>query len=184
MPKYTSPKAATWAMFALTVVLIIGIPAVQMFRYERVLACGTPYRIPCRPFDPYNPFSGRYVRLSLDVPGLERNWRNNDRWILIERNEKGQMAVKETLDQRPKAGEYLRANFTYNLQDFYMNEKLAPAAEKAVLEATRSPADKPPRCELEVMVYKGLAVGKELYIDNTPIDEFLTQKNSTTDEHR
>ena len=178
MPKHISPKAVNWAMLALTAVLIIGVPAVQIFRYERVLARGTPYRIPCRPYDPYNPFSGRYVRLNLDVPGLERNWRRDNGWILIEKNEKGQLTVKKTLEQRPEEGDYLRADFSYQLKNFYMNEKLAPAAEKAVAQATRSSPDKPPRCELEVMVYNGQVVGKELYIDNIPIEEFLAQNKN------
>ena len=178
MPKYISAKAVNWAMFALTAVLIIGIPAVQIFCYERVLACGTSYRIPCRPYDPYNPFSGRYVRLNLDVPGLERNWRRDNGWVLIGKNEKGQLTVKKTLDQRPEEGDYLRANFSSNLKNFYMNEKLAPAAEKAVAQAVRSSPDKPPRCELEVMVYNGMAVGRELYIDNIPIRQFLAKNKN------
>lgn len=49
----------------LTIIITIGLPLLQIARYENVVKNGTSYKVKCTAYDPYDPFMGRYVRLNL-----------------------------------------------------------------------------------------------------------------------
>lgn len=161
-----------WALFSLTAIMMLGFPSYQIYSYEKILNQGTAYRLECKPYDPYDPFSGRYVAINPSVDYPEGgSYYSRDQWIQITKDKKGRLKVVEVTDTRPKEGDYLPAHFEYGLRKFYMNEKLAPIADKATRNL-RDTSENALPCELEIMVLNGRAVSKELYINNIPIVKY------------
>lgn len=165
-----------WVLFAVTALMILGFPFYHIYSYGKVLRLGTAYRIPCRPYDPYDPFSGRYVSINpeVDYPGSVR-YGDENKWVQITKGEKGQLKVVGITETRPKEGDYLPVHFERDLRKFFMNENLAPVAERVTrnIRVRRSGDGLP--CELEIKVFNGRAVSQELYINNIPIAEYCRQ---------
>lgn len=114
-------------------------------------------------------------------------------YVLVEKDEDGFVKYKEVAMKRPSSGDYLRCmanqysewdddgkradEYTTritltDLDRYYMNEKLAPAAEHAMQKVLR---DENKSCHLEIKVLDGLAVPVQLYIDNERIEDYIKQ---------
>lgn len=111
-------------------------------------------------------------------------------YVLIEKDDDGFIKFKEVVRKRPSSGDYLRCranrrkrrvdgeysdeNVTWisltGLDRYYMNEKLAPAAEQAMQNAMN---DDNKSCHLEIRILDELAVPIQLYIDNERIEDYL-----------
>jgi len=190
-------KKARLIAAVVAALFIIGFPVFQICRYENVLAKGKTIKIKCRAYDPYDPFRGRYVRCRLEtqvdylVDFPKDDNPNNifirNGYVLIDVGHDGYIQFKEVVRKRPKKGNYVRcrAHRYYNnnrsekarttiiltgLDRYYMNEKLAPKAEKALIEALR---DEQKTCHLEIKLLNGLAVPTQLYIEDQPIEEYV-----------
>lgn len=190
------------ALFLLSVAAGVSYPVIKIIRYD----FGTRpavYRFEAGIVDPYDPFRGRYVTLSPlptevileedkdfdDYENVYAVLANDGRGIaqvvdLIEKPESGKDAVlvpyywprviQDPTDE--EAGKYsyrIRLPFTR----FYMNEKLAPAAERAVDEALRRNDG---TCTIVVNIYKdGNYAIKDLEINGTPIRQYIEEHKET-----
>ena len=122
--------------------------------------------------------------------GIGLAMQNDSGYVLIEKDDDGFIKFKEVVRKRPSSGDYLRCranrrkrrvdgeysdeNVTWisltGLDRYYMNEKLAPAAEQAMQNAMN---DDNKSCHLEIRILGGLAVPIQLYIDNERIEDYL-----------
>lgn len=179
-----------WLLFGLTAAVQLGAVAWLIGRWELTLSHGAPVKFECAPIDPYDPFRGRYVALNLkedqvDVPkgsGLEPGDRV---FVLLGADEKGFATFKTAQKKRPVEGIYLDCRLGHRMGNtggpseetflvrlpfnrFFLNERIAPEAERAYGEATR---DQTKSAWLETRVWRGQAVPRELYLDGIPVDE-------------
>ena len=86
-------------------------------------------------------------------------------------------------NERPTdTSNYVSSDFKAGLYRFYLNETVAPAAEKAMNEIARQSRRSPDkeqqrsRVTLQIRVLDGKAISEQLYIDNIPITEYVTQR--------
>lgn len=114
-------------------------------------------------------------------------------YVLIAKDEDGFVKYKEVVRKRPSSGDYLHCRINRHrqwdddgertdeyttritltgLDRYFMNEKLAPAAEQAMQKAL---GDENKSCHLEIKVLDGLAVPVQLYIDNERIEDYIKQ---------
>jgi hypothetical protein len=179
-------------VFVATSVAVVGLPVGQIVRYQNVLNEGTSYRIDCTIYDPYDPFAGRYVSVSPNITYADgvSGSREPNQWYTVRADKDGFLVVDGASSECPTdSTQYLKSGFEEVLSRFYLNEEIAPEAEEAMREITQetraarrngttSPADRTPdpRVVLEIRVFNGHAVAKELYIDNVPIVEYVRKR--------
>lgn len=201
-------KKALLALFLLAWAAGLYYPVAKILRFEFPWASPAIVRFNVGLYDPYDPFRGRYVAISTpraqvtlaraaDGESLDLDSRL---YAVIEQDEKG-MAKIVDLAEKPQAGKinlrldrhsvYWRRNKdnadydTYNVSlpfnRFYMNEKLAPEAERAFMRAASR--GKSETCQIIVKIYRDGAhaiVGLE--IEGMPIHEFLLKMESEKEE--
>lgn len=166
------------------------VPGAMILRHEAVLARGEEIKIRCQPIDPVDPFRGRYVRVRLDLPMPERfqmpdDFQQRERlFAKLQRDADGFVEVTEVTVEPPGSGLYLsgtyptwRRTFDLGLDRYYMNERLAPEAEKLVLSGIRQDSV----VWASVKVWKGRSVLSGLYVDGVPIED-LAQKQLNQSE--
>ena len=174
--------------FALMALGQLAVPAWMIASQERILATGQLFKFRTAPVDPYDAFRGRYVWLrveqdSLPVPAGVQWTRGQEVFATIETDTNGFSRLSE-LRARPPAGwPYLvvRINNIYGptaylqvpLDHFYMEETLAPKAERAYREHTRATNR---TAYITVRIRDGKSVIENLWIDGVPIREYLARK--------
>ena len=182
-------KTAPWilALMAATFLAQWAIPASIIWRYETVLANGKVFKFKTQPVDPYDAFRGRYVALdfaqeSAPLTDKSRSPKSGESmFALVENDTNGFARVKGLTFERPQTENYFSVNVRYlttpacvfiqlPFDRYYMNEKLAPAAEDAYRKyARRGQQD----AYATVRVHNGRAVIENLYVADRPIREFL-----------
>ncbi len=177
-------KQITWrkGLFVVLAILQVSAALYMVWRWEDILQTGQSYRWQTAPVDPYDALRGRYVRFSFKgikvplvgeaVPGVGQR-----AYALIGRDEKGYAVLQGVQSERPRKGEYVRvkvqqvsAGFvSVNLpfDRFYLEESLAPEAEKAFRAAAGQESS------VAVRIKNGDAVVEELYIENIPLLDYL-----------
>jgi uncharacterized membrane-anchored protein len=171
--------------FAALAVIQLAVVANTIMQNERVFVHGTIYRFRCMPVDPYDAFRGRYVSVGIDrnfvtLPaGQENTFTDGQEAYGIIGVDKDGFAHIEGLSTGIPAGDYIkvrimnfynsgtRVYFRFPIDRYYMNETAAPKAESAYWSTWRTRQT----VYMEVMVLKGDAVMKGLYIDGKPIEE-------------
>jgi uncharacterized membrane-anchored protein len=127
-----------------------------------VLSQGQLFRFDITPVDPGDPFRGRYINVHLaddraevvpidDKVSEGRYYRNRKAYVTIAVNEQGVASIDKALFKRPDEGAPFivgRVNYWNQrekeayvrlpLDRFYMNEKLAPEAERVYRDAVRT----------------------------------------------
>lgn len=179
-----------WKLPALALVCLVqlAVPARMILEHERTLSRGELFRFQVAPVDPYDPFRGRYVLLSFDaetVPGEPGDdLEPGDRvFATIAEDEDGFAQVIDLGRKRPQGGAYLRARvrripgdhvqLDFPFERYYMEESLAPEAERAYREHTRREKID---AFVTVRVRGGRAVLEELYLAGMPILEYLERE--------
>lgn len=187
------------ALFLLTVAAGVAYPVVKIVRYDFPLTPPAVYRFEAGIVDPYDPFRGRYVTLS-PLPSEvvlheEKDFGyGDDAYAVLSVDVRGIAQVVD-LAEKPQAGkDAVRVNvywprrvrdrdgeetdaYAYRISlpftRFYMNEKLAPEAERVVEEAARRNDG---ACVIVVNIYKdGNYSIKDLELEGMPIREYLKQ---------
>jgi len=134
------------------ILLQIGLPALQILRYEQTLHAGETIRLRTQPVDPYDPFRGRYVRLSFGnwsvpvegtAPASSR--RLEHLYVRFTNDPAGFACASVASYTAPEAGPYLRVPYRGYVGDsvnlsppfdrFYANEERAPELERLYREA-------------------------------------------------
>jgi uncharacterized membrane-anchored protein len=185
-------KTAPWVLALMSAIFLAqwAVPASIIWRYETVLANGKVFKFRTRPVDSYDAFRGRYVALgftqeSASLMDKNRNPESGEgMFALVENDTNGFARIKGLTFERPQTDNYFGVNVRYcqapanvfvqlPFDRYYLNEKLAPAAETAYREHARRGGQQD--AYVAVRVHNGRAVIEELYVANKPIREFLKQ---------
>lgn len=176
------------ALLALAIVQL-AVPLGMIAKRRDTLANGQLFRFRTAPVDPYDAFRGRYVALALEhdavpVASPEEYLYGQRIFVRLEVDDEGFARPTGISRERPSGGAYLEARVAghgrtgrevrirYPFDRYYMNEELAPAAERAYLEHSR-PGERD--AWVEVRVHRGFAVLEELFVGGVPIGEFLAR---------
>jgi uncharacterized membrane-anchored protein len=181
--------------FILLAVLQIAVSASRIRKWEDILRTGTRIRFRTEPVDPYDAFRGRYVALDFEeetVPselGPDLKW-GEEVYAILREDEEGFARIEKLVKVRPTEGSYLRVKVSYigssdkkihiqfPFQRFYMEEEIAPAAEKAY-RTSNSEDEKD--AYVTVRIKNGYGVLEGLFIGGKPIKEFLRDENKKGD---
>lgn len=173
-----------------------AIPTVSIHRHQTVIEQGTAYRFRTLPVDPVDPFRGRYVALrfaaaDIDVPEDARYPSDADWYAAIATNSAG-FATLAAPQPEPPAGDYLevsiagrpapdRLHVELPFDRYYMDETMAPEAERLAREAVRANAETALAPSwATVRVLDGRAVLTALYIDGVAVHERIKQARQAT----
>lgn len=175
-------------LFAVTVLAQWAAPLLQIWKHERTLAQGSVHRLKCSAPDPYDPLRGRY----LAVRPEQEECRAGEGLKLVS----GQRVYVTLLDgpdglailssvhlTPPESGAYVRMNVRWAATEglvhlewpfdrFYLNEKLAPEADKWFAESIRSSKG----VVAEIRVLNGSAVLADLVFDGRSFREILKER--------
>ena len=177
-------------LFGLALFAQLAVPASMILKRERVLAHGQAFKFRTAPVDPYDAFRGRYVALGFDQrslaapPGHDFARGQTVHAVLVE-DADGFATFAGLRRDRPDAEPYLTTKIQYVGGDlvhlrlpfdrFYMDENEAPAAEQAYRQnSVRSNRN----AYVQVRIEKGFGVIEDLYVDDTPIREYLDRNPS------
>lgn len=179
------------ALFAIVVVVQLAVATGAIVRSELALRTGQAFRFRIQPVDPVDAFRGRYVAIRFEAERAPvaddfevRSGKSV--FIPIEIGEDGYATLGMVAMDPPPRGEYLRlrAGGVYPDEDgrrymwinlpfrrFYMDEDLAPEAERAVWTGRRGRRE----ASIGVRIRHGVGVIEELYIDDVPIHRWLEE---------
>lgn len=179
------------AVFAVAAVAQWLLPLSGIWQHERVIARGTLVRIECGAPDPYDPLRGRYLAVrpaqsSVSKPeGFPQGAGLVPVWATLEAGDDG-LARITSVSLEPVSGPTvipLTARFsgTTNGTDviwlewpfdrFYLNERLAPDADKLVAERRRDGK----KTVAEIRLLDGQAVLTDILFDGVSIRELVKQ---------
>ena len=163
----------------------LAVPASMILKRERTLAHGQAFKFRTAPVDPYDAFRGRFVALGFDqnsvvAPPGHDFARGQTVHVLLAEDADGFATLGELRRERPDAAPYLTTKILYVGGDvvhlrlpfdrFYMDEDAAPAAERAYRQNSASSNR---NAYVQVRIEKGFAVLEDLYVDGTPIRNYL-----------
>ena len=173
-------------IFGIVMAIYLIVPIVMISRYETVLADGNVFRFRAMPVDPYDSFRGRYVVLRFkeaEVPiesCTDSLLAGDDVYVSLFKNDSGFAIVRNVNKTGSLNDDYFKATVKYVYSDnislefpfqrYYMNEELAPLAEKALRNNVWSGSDE---VYTDVRIINGTAVIEEIYINGVPLKEYL-----------
>lgn len=149
-----------WGYFILQLV----VPGYFVYRHYDTLQTGESLRFEVVPYDPYDPFRGRYVRLS--TAQSLNSWEGE--YALLTADENGYARVTGWSDQRPDRGIYAK---NLRLDRYYMNEKQAPETERLQRKLDYDVDT----MVLTVRVKNGNYVIEGLFLNDIPIEQYLEE---------
>lgn len=177
--------------FIVSALILLAIPAGQILRYETVILKGKTFMFECEPYDPYDPFRGRYVRISVgnevtlskSIKASDSSWRGISGWTIVEIGKKGLAHCVGFTLEKPSSGNYIKCKAKEVYQDkgqktwrvdlevdrIFMNEDIAPKAEQAQRNNKNV-------CTVELKLYKGTVVPVKLYMNDRPMVEQLKKQ--------
>ncbi len=160
--------------FILTVLLGLGYAVKTIVAMEFPAETPVVYRFKTALADPYDPFRGRYVTLR-PLPDL-REVGDHIKFAILGRDEAGFATVTGFSDKLEAGKDCVRlsGNRYYKqlpFEKFFMNEKLAPEAERVYNRLSAQDSDK---CVIVVKIYKdGSYAIEDLEVDGQSIYEYL-----------
>ena len=177
-------------LFSAVMLIYFCFPFSLIFNQEKILSQGELFQFRSIPVDPYDAFRGRYVALSSTISGA---WepdsmliRGETAYVTFKKDSLGYAIVKEVLTSPPNHPSYLNLRISRingnrisfnppeNMQRYYMNEKLAPKAEKVYRQLNRSSnVNRKANAHLDVKIWKGSCLIEELYLNDLPVTEYL-----------
>jgi uncharacterized membrane-anchored protein len=166
----------------------IAVPASMIWGHEQVLTRGKIYMFRTQPVDPYDAFRGRYVWLRIEedhaplMSGMQIQ-PGQKVYALIGTGTNGFANFSGVRTSQPSKEPYLTARARYSdgkavhlvlpFERYYMEESLAPAAEKAYRDNSRRGNQK--AC-VSVRVLDGVGVLENLWMDDVSIHKFMSGK--------
>ena len=158
-----------WLLPALIALIVIQLsaPLYMIANKYNVLKTGEEYKFIVNPVDPYDAFRGRYVSLN-----SRQDVRGSGKYGVITVGEDGFARISHITDKKPTSGEYVKSSdsswFTLPIDRYYMDEKLAPMAEK--LTRTSAPEED---AYVTVRVKNGELVISGLFISGVAIEDII-----------
>jgi len=181
-------KSLPLILFALVSLAQWAAPLSQIFRYEQTLAKGTLIRLKCSAPDPYDPLRGRYlaVRPEQDDVALAKGTKlrsGQHAYATLKTGSDGLTTLGELFAEPPTSGDYVGVTYSYWVTEttahiewpfdrFYLNEALAPEADKWFAESIRNSKG----VVAEVRVHDGTAVLENLTFDGQSFRDILKQR--------
>lgn len=171
-------------MPALIVIIVIQllVPTYMIANRYFILYTGEEFKFRVRPFDPYDPFHGRYVYFTLDSSPYSPTGSyeaGNHKYSKIDVGEDGFARFKGLFEKKPKDAPYIKSvkkdYFNPGINKYYMEEKMAPAAEKIVQERASGK-----EIYVTVKVKNGNAVVTGLYVDGVPVEDIIKKEMKKT----
>jgi uncharacterized membrane-anchored protein len=179
------------ALFAIVALVQLAVAGGAIYKSELALRTGETYLFRIQPVDPVDAFRGRYVaiRFAVDRAPVTDDFevrRRRHVFVPIEIDDDGYATLGRASPDPPQAGAYLRLRAGHVALDddgirhvwvtmpfgrFYMDEDLAPEAERAVWGGPRGRRE----ASVSVRIRNGVGVIEELYIDGVPIREWLAE---------
>lgn len=180
-------KTFKLVFFAIVTVAMFAAPAFMARQGELVLRHGSIYLFKAAPMDPYDYFRGRYVNIRLEqnyapAPSDKKlDFKYNEPVCAVLKNGGDGFACFDRLSRTPpEDGDYVKVHFSWQDKDkayllipfnqVYMNEHMAPEAERAVRDELMKRND---ACVLKLRVYRGAAAVEELLINSIPARQYL-----------
>ena len=174
-------------LFIIVIAAMLAVPAFMISKGEEVLNKGRIYIFKAAPVDPYDYFRGRYVNIRIEKnyvpvsPDTPLDFKSNEAVFATIVNDKDGFAYFDSISRTvPESGDYVKVNFSYQdknkayllipFNQFFMNEKLAPEAERVVREALLKRKDS---CVIKLRVHNDTAVIEDLLINNMPIKKYI-----------
>jgi len=189
-------------ILGLVIIAQLFVPAFMVYKYESTLKHGELYNINVRPYDPYDPFRGRYVRLDFEREFAQYNGETDIAYgdfvyVSLGKDSEGKAIFDEIFTEKPNSGKYLKVKFlsNYGVHDkpdnvyqfafifdrYYSQESKALKIENAVADnrGRRGINDS----EIEtvsaaVRIKDGLGVIEELYVGDLTIHQYLANKEN------
>lgn len=180
-------KTLPLIFFAIAALAQWAAPLSQIWTHEQVLAKGTLIRLKCQAPDPYDPLRGRYLAVrpvvhEATVPAGMKLQKGMQVYVQLTPGADGFATLSSLSLTPPAEGAYIRlkAGYVYNekvsfewpFDRFYVNEKLAPEADRWFAQNLRSAQG----ITAEVRVLNGRAVLADLSLDGRPFREILKER--------
>lgn len=174
------------AVFVVMALAQWAVPGSMLLKHEHTLKQGELLNFRCRLVDPYDPFRGRYVAVDVDAGQVvlkqeQEAWTGHKLYVALELDEDGFARYGGPSLEPPETGAYLHAYVSYGgwvrfpLDRFYMDEYIAPEAEAVYWDAAVSEEID---AHLAVRILNGHAVIEQLYIENTPVADYVRAKRN------
>lgn len=163
------------------------VPILMIAKREHTLQHGTIVKFRTAPVDPYDAFRGRYVALNFESRSVAQDEQDDFRdgekiHAAIGTDDEGFAFFAGIAREPPETGPYLSTRISYvsgrsvhlrlPFDRFYMDEHEAPEAERAY---QRHAARTNRNAYIQVRIKDGFGVIEDLYVDNTPIREYLAR---------
>jgi uncharacterized membrane-anchored protein len=176
-------------LFGVLALAQLATPAWMIADRELTLRQGESFKFRTAPVDPYDPFRGRYVALRLDpdsgvISASTEIDYDQRAYAVLERDDEGFARISEIRLDPPEDGACIRvkisgvsdatASVLWPVDRYYMDERLAPEAERAYF--ARSTERDERKAHVTVRVRSGKVVLEELYIEDVPIVEYVERK--------
>lgn len=180
-------KTLPFIIFAVAALAQWAAPLSQIWSHEQTLAKGTLIRLKCGAPDPYDPLRGRYLAVRpeqtrAEVPAGLQIQSGAQVYITLTPGADGISTITGLSATPPDTGTWLRvrtpwvynkhASIEWPFERFYINEKLAPEADKWFAENLRTTKG----IIAEVRVLNGRAVLADLTLDGKPFREILKER--------
>lgn len=166
-------------------------PVFMIASYYNTISRGEEFTFSVQPVDPYDAFRGRFVQIrpnagqgefrllsSGEVVRLNEDAsyagaaKTARAYAAITKDDEGFAKIGDVSLKKPGEGAvYIKSTFRYGrlnlpLERYYMNERLAPSAEKVVRDEGLS-------ANIKVRIYRGRAFITGLYVEDKPIEQYL-----------
>lgn len=180
-------KTLPLIIFGIAVLAQWAAPLSQIWTHEKVLTQGTLIKLKCTAPDPYDPLRGRYLAVrpnqrEAPVPAGMELKQDTQVYAVLTTGADGFATITSLSLTPPASGDYVRVKSRYVFNEkalidwpfdrFYVNEKLAPEADKWFAENIRSVQG----ITAEVRVFNGRAVLEDLSLDGKPFREILKER--------
>ena len=177
-------KLLPWIVFSVTVLAQWAAPVFQIWTHEQVLMKGTIIKLKCSAPDPYDPLRGRFLAVrpeqtEASLPEGLKLASGSQVYITLTPGADGISTITGLSLDPPRQGTFLRvharssydnkASITWPFDRFYINEKLAPEADRWFAETINSSKG----IIAEVRVFQGRAVLADLVFNDKRFRDIL-----------
>jgi len=180
-------KTLSFVIFGLAALAQWLVPLSSIKQHEQTLAKGTLFKLKCSAPDPYDPLRGRFLAVrpeqrEVTVPAGLKLQSGMQVFATLTTATDGLASITSLSLTPPTSGDFIRLKSGYVYSEktqiqwpfdrLYINEKLAPEADKWFAENIRSAKG----IIAEVRVLNGRAVLADLSFDGKPLREILKSR--------
>ncbi len=179
------------AAFIIIALIQLAVPAKMIWESEDALLQGDRHLLKLAPFDPNDPFRGKYINLrfeiaqySSDSPCLVEG--KSNQYVSLTHDEGRFSRISQINHGKPSTGEYFSTSlYCYSIdndksqydlllpfQKYYMEESLAEGAERLARNNSR---DTTTDVYAEVYIYQGNARIKQVFIGDQKIEDLVSE---------